>query len=388
MSPDEKFEYDISDGAGEYTLSAIDNLFDEFDAEEVAQQLKNNEEFRTFDEGLTDVLITSGYTGDIYSVSEKTKYLLSAVKDAGGSLSRPTVHDWLTGKRRPKCNSEGREKMFLLCFALHMDLAKTISFFRKVYFDQPFNFRNSDECIYYYCLKTRKSYGETKRLKQYLAEKRNKQNFEPELSDHTIFVRDRLEQIETESELIEYLALNIPKNSLYYQTAREYITILRDEAIELAKRENTFFKKQFSGRTGTGTDFLLKVIYSGEYKTLIEDKEITELVRRNFPRKMEFSMAMTDNENVTADLMRKCLILLLFYNTYVKITLEDVKEDFNTFERFYSESSNVLNECGFAPLYPLNPYDRIFLKTAAGNSDYRIDGFRQIIDALSEAEED
>ena len=298
MSPDEKFEYDISDSAGEYTLSAIDNLFDEFDAEEVAQQLKNNEEFRTFDEGLTDVLITSGYTGDIYFVSEKTKYLLNAVEDAGGSLSRPTVHDWFTGKRRPKCNSEGREKMFLLCFALHLELAQTVSFFRKVYFDQPFNFRNSDECIYYFCLKNKMPYIDAQLLKRTLDEKRDKQDIMPELSEHTVLVRDRLEHIENGSELIEYLALNIPKNSLYFQTAREYITILRDEAIELAKQENTFFKNQFSGRSGTGTEFLLKVIYSGEYKTLFEDKEITELVRRNFSRKMEFSMAMSDNENV------------------------------------------------------------------------------------------
>ena len=79
--------------------------------------------------------------------------------------------------------------------------------------------------------------------------------------------------------------------------------------------------------------------------------------------------------------MRKCLILLLFYNTYVKITLGDVKEDIRTFDRFYNESS-------FAPLYPLNPYDRIFLKTAAGNSNFHVDGFRQIIDSLSESEDD
>ena len=378
--------YDIHDEAGEYTLSAIDNCFEDFDAGEIVRQLKSNDGFRRFDDGLTQALITSGYSGDPESVPDKTKYLMGSITESGASITLPTIRNWLKGEKRPKCNAAGREIVFKLCFALRMSLDQTIRFFRKVYFDQPFNFRKPDECVYYYCFKNHLPYSESIRLKQILEQRRKELDCSADYSGYTIDVKNRLDEIKNEAELIEYLALNIPDKSVYFQTARVFISRMRETAIEYAKLENASFSNQYSGRSGNGTDFLLEVIYSLSYKSkLFPDKDITELVRKNFPTKTEFSMALSENDNVTADLMRKCLILLLFYNTFVKLTLDNT-DDPDIFERFYTESSLVLDECGFAPLYPLNPYDSIFLKIIAGteNCNNCLDSLRDLISQIND----
>lgn len=384
--------YDIEDGAGEYTEAVIGRLFrEDFDAASVIETLKSSDIYRTFDKGLTEAIITAGYTGDTESIADKTTYLINAVTEAGGSVSRPTVNDWFRGKRRPKCNAEGREKVFLLCFALKMTLEQTYNFFLKVFFDQPFNFRNSDECIYYYCLSKGLLWKDASDMKVKLDKMRAEQDTEAAFSGETVLIRSRLDKLETSDELLAYLVNNIPDETVYYTTARQYITALREEALELAKREiDSYDLGHTKYRSSKSTDYLLFVIYDipamGKF---FKNNKIPEVVRKNFPGKMEFSMALSGNENVTSDLMRKCLILLMFYITFAKIAL-DKHMDNDYFDRFFSETSSVLDDCGFAPLYPANPYDWIFLSCAADSADEKwksLNNFRNFIAEIDDRKE-
>jgi len=54
--------------------------------------------------------------------------------------------------------------MYLICFALQLSLDKTKDFFKRVYFDRPFNLRDKKEFVYYCCIKDGKSYAEARHI--------------------------------------------------------------------------------------------------------------------------------------------------------------------------------------------------------------------------------
>ncbi|MBR1528017.1 MAG: hypothetical protein IJ642_01795 [Oscillospiraceae bacterium] len=388
-------QYDITKDAGEYTESIFGNLFsDEFDAEKILTVLQTGIGFRNFGDGLTETILSAGYTGDAASVSDKTSWLLQAVKTSGGNFSRATVTDWFSGKRRPKCNAEGRKNMFLVCISLHLNLEQTVKFFTKVFFDQPFNFRSPEECIIFYCLRKSLSWLEVQRIQERFRQKQKTASPVIPAEHLTAVVRNRLPNLETEEALLEYLLLNLPEQTANYQTARNYLVQLCEEASALALEESRIAENTREGftkyRHKNSIDFLLFMIYDiPATEKLFQGKAgtVPDIVRKNFPRKMEFSKALSGQEDVTSDIMRKCLILLMFYITYVGMMLEEVS-DSDGFDRFINETDVLLDECGLPLLYPANPFDWIFLSCAAdGESTECLDNFRNFISQIQEEEE-
>ena len=104
--------------------------------------LNDPESFRSFSDGLTEMIERCGFEGDLDSVPEKTQYLLNALGKINVNISAATVKSWFSGKHRPANVSNSREYMYCICFALSADLETTNWFFKNVYYDRVFNWQD------------------------------------------------------------------------------------------------------------------------------------------------------------------------------------------------------------------------------------------------------
>ena len=115
-------------------------------------------------------------------------------------------------------------------------------------------------------------------------------------------------------------------------------------------------------------DMDVQTFYNHVKEKIQPKKDWNNLIRENFPTKEQFSRCFRGDVK-NADLLRKSLLLLMFFITYA--------ESFETeLDEFVSNVDYHLEECGFPLLYPANPYDRIFLLCVL--NDNPLDYFRDI----------
>lgn len=372
---DEKFLIN-DDDMNEYTHTIYGELFSEcYNPSRMLERLKSGIYFRNFGEGLTKTIISMGYDKETDSVSHKTSWLIGKINESGGSIQRETVSDWFSGKRRPNCNAKGRKNMFLCCIAMKMTIAQTIKFFTTIFFDQPFNFRDPYECIYFFCLNHNLSWGDCMRLSdKYNEASKSVITSTIESNINTNIIKGRMPDLENEDELISYLTSNLPSEFKSYNTGYKLLEQLIDEAKECAQNEieniSSIRKDYVRYRNPESMDSLLYVIFDTYNKESLfkgENKTIPDAVKKNFPGKAVFSSVMKQKDSITADMMRKCIILLLFYISFSENYQED---ETDMFDRFVSETNAILDECSMQLLYPANPYDWIFLSCiTAGEED-------------------
>lgn len=364
-------KYDIEDGIGNYTSSVLNNKIYGYnpETEDIRNMLKEKNISHNFCDSLRMLLDKCGYKGSTEKNKDAEREMRSFICKAYASLneenivSEKTVSRWISGKSRPDNSAKSRESVFQLMFALNANLSQMKEFFLKAYYVQPFNFRNINECIYYWCLKNNKSWETVKEMKKKISEKQKAVSESHSFDEQTILIGKALDELSTEDEAVAYIAVNIRPDESFFHTAKQLFSDLLDEAKELAK--STFKTLDFNvtdkdnkkdsigyRQQKNSVDFLLTVIF-GTKEKIKPDKEWEPLIRENFPTKEQFSRCF-NGDIYNADLLRKSLILLMFFITYA--------ENFNTdFETFCSNVNYQLEECGFPLLYPANPYDRIFL---------------------------
>ena len=385
-------KYDIDDGIGNYTSSVLDNKIFGYDpeTEDIRMMLKEKDVSHSFCDSLRTFLTECGYKGSTEKSKEAEREMRSFICKAYSTLneentvSEKTVGRWIRGECRPDNSAKSRESVFQIMFALNADLFQTTNFFLKAYYVQPFNFRNINECIYYWCLKNKRGWDTVKKMKNIIAEKQQTVLESHFFDEQTILIGKALDELTTEDEAVAYIAANISPDEIFFHTAGELFFELLDEAKVLA--ESTFEslntqnditdknnKKDSIGyrKQKNSVDFLLTVIF-GTKEKIKPEKDWEPLIRENFPAKEQFSRCFKGDVS-NSDLLRKSLILLMFFITYA----ENSDTDFDT---FCSNVNYHLEECGFPLLYPANPYDRIFLVCAYnGNEEINpIEYFREV----------
>ncbi|MDE6003976.1 MAG: hypothetical protein K2G88_01135, partial [Oscillospiraceae bacterium] len=360
----------IYDGAGKHTLEVIeDKIFDyDLDVEDAIRMLEDEQIATNFNESICKLICECGYNGlhnnTKEAIREMTAFICNAFASLGeeSTISERTVRRWLKGENRPNSSFKSRESMFQLMFALKASLEQTTNFFWKSYYAQPFNFRNKNECIYYWCLKNNKGWDIVKHIKHDLKLRMSENPVSNSFDGETILIGKALNELETPDEVVAYIANNFDDEETYFQTAKNNFKDLLEEAKQLAKdnfgklntnatdckEENIAYRRQKES-----VDFLLSVIFHPK-KTITTSNKWVPLIKENFPTKEQFSRCRKGDDR-NADLLRKCIILLKFYISYEQ---DDAQSDFET---FYSEVNYLLEECGFLLLYPTNPYDRIFM---------------------------
>ena len=126
--------------------------------------LNNKENFRSFSEGLTELMCKYTYTGSIYDNEEKTNFLYDKLLSIGVNITKSTIKDWFSDKRRPSFFSNSRTIMFQICFALSVSIDDIRWFFSHVFFDRTFNCHTIKEAVYYYCFLNHFSYAHGNKL--------------------------------------------------------------------------------------------------------------------------------------------------------------------------------------------------------------------------------
>lgn len=328
-----------------------------------------------FQEGINRRLIKLGFNGDIDSVDCKMDFLRKQFQKnkVEPRVNDVTLKNWMT-KAAPTSNDNGRENVFKLCFALEMNAEETAEFFLKAFLNRPYNYKKTNEAVYYFCLRNGINYVDAVRIITAIQNIPQSQTVEKEVNTERIGYE--ISNITDEEELIKYLAENRYSDEEQHYTSVEKIKSMLDNCFELAQKETQFTR-------GTpvivkSVDALLDVIYDydadsmrkNEKKT-IQDSKFPKCVKANWIDRQAFHN-IEKHLTRTEDVYRKALVLLKFYSYYAdayckarsKMTEDEI--DFCGYaDDFEAELETVLAECGYIQLYKRNPFDWLILYCAA-----------------------
>lgn len=123
--------------------------------QEIIDFLNDGAVYRTF----KDVLSKVYSENDLYkTLVDRLTEMTNGKRD---SVAR-NVSNWMSGKSEPQ-----RESLFQICFALNMDEQQANQLLASSS-DTGIHYRNPTELIYSFCLRTGKSYGDARELKEKL----------------------------------------------------------------------------------------------------------------------------------------------------------------------------------------------------------------------------
>lgn len=307
------------------------------------------------------------------SINTSAEELLAEVKmrykEKGIELTR-TVKTWFQKKdTSPSADQAHRHNLYDFCVAMGMDYYTTAEFFFKSFLTIPFNYKDRDDAIYFYCLKNNRPYSVIKQMRD-LAK-----NFETTNTDiaHTEEIGIHILDIESDEEFLAYLRKHCYDKSHQYATAKRKLSelVVANKKIVPGTGEDDH-ELLFDDLGTTKTSALLGAILGYHYQSLdsSQRKQLSKNDLPTFPRDGDIDKAIADGSEVSFETLRKSLILMKFYNFYRSYQINEHKatiDDRNIaeyLEDFRSEINSDLAECGFVQMYVRNPYDWIILHCA------------------------
>lgn len=373
---------------GNYTELLENKLFTQWsdfeedeDYERMIEFINSDSGFKTFGEGLIYIISKKYPDVDsenviefIYECCDKNEVKKESI------ASSNTFKNWFKSDSKPKKGEQSRDAMFALAFALELNPDETADLFHKVYMDRAFDFRNTKEIIYYFCISQDKSWEDAQKLIK-LAD----------ISDHssddktiyTSLIGKELSEISDESELISYIKSHCNNLSKSNITAKENMEKLVEKAKEIAREEMTLpefeslydnkWRKEESFSTNLLYEIITGVSPSSDKGTIsvFKNSRLPKEIKNRFPESSSFSV-----KNQTYESIRKMIILLFSYTFWFKIQHLKVDADFDDYKE---ELNALLFDCSFSELYYGNPYDWLFMYCAL--NERPLDVFRG---ALSE----
>lgn len=352
-----------------------------------------------FLEGILLRIKDLGYQGETYQVDkadikEVLDFLCSLYKEEQMEVSRPALRNWLV-KNPP--NSGSRELVYKLCFALKMDAEQTEKFFLKNYLNRPFNYKNTHEAVYFWCLHNGRKYQDAVRIIEKI-ENVSEKNVPP-MDMCTEQIGRKVKDIDNEQELIEFLEKCQYSQEQQHMTATNKISELLEKCYALAEEEvkvyaqfykelqPRLFQKNGDIKKMNNEELLLEVIYGdvsdkGQLTSRVAQSKFPKLICKNFPKRQSFINIR--KHDASDDVIRKALIILVFYEFYATALLDAEKNasgnplDFSEeYEDFQVELDNILLECGYVQMYLRNPFD--FLLIYCAKTCNPLDTFRSLI---------
>lgn len=426
-----------------FTIYNQEDTFEYFsidDIEDAAEYLTDPSSFRSFNIGLTELLIKKGYPGDKDNITELSEYLISKLRKINSSIGNETVISWFSGIHSPKVEAGSRNKIYEICFALELTYEETLWFFHHVYYDRAFNCHTIEEAVYYYCFLNGLSYQEAQRIIPEIEQAPAVTTNAEKSANYTQFVRDRIHEFESVAELKEFLIQNKENFNTWNESASKTLNQLVLELIGPPESKATIDKlKQLinekrNKHTKTLTfdladyqncGLLIKellfdsqdpwenpadspaaYIWDGikdrniKKKTFILERilrtdkicrdnnkiQIPYIIRNNFPSRKTMSDVLSEDKisvSKSYDSIRKMIVLLDFYRFWANEKLKKGYTDFsmdmlsNLSETYVEETNACLYQCGYEELYAGNPYDWIFLSSA--RSENPLEYFRALI---------
>lgn len=314
------------------------------------------EEKPTFLEGVAKRLCTLGiectaYDTDIISSEIKQRY-----KSRIGEDCPRTILNWAKGQRTSVKN---RKNNYDLCYALEMDISETADFFIKHFLSIPFNYKDSTDAIFFYCLMRNRPYSTIKAM----LEQAETFHSTEDTAVHTTEIAKQICDIYDDEEFMLYLSEHCYNKEQQFKRARNEIVHLIDKyhmsASKLHFEITGFFYFDNRDKNRPPRDNILP-------------KAFTE----SLPTDRTFLDIMEGKKPETYETLRKTLIILLFYDYYVQLRNLSITVDKDQIYEFYAEANDRLLDCGLVPFYEKNLFDAMILFCA--NSKHPLEMFQRI----------
>ena len=300
----------------------------------------------------------------------------------------------------PSTDQAYRRNLYDFCVAMGMDYQATAAFFLKAFLTIPFNYKDRDDAIYFYCLKEGRPYSVIKQMLD-VADSYAVTNADVAFTEE---IGLRILEIQSDDEFLEYLQRYCYDRKHQYSTAKEKIRFLvADNKKKMP--EETYEKigsdqkspKKVRKKRNTETAFsknpeasknkeLLNAILGYCYQELDDEQRsaIRECGLPVFPTDGDIGKVIASDKEVSFEVLRKSLILMNFYNYFRHKQIAKKQKSFMDIDdiqehlwEFYEETNQLLAECGFVQMYLRNPFDWIILFCA--NSPNPIDCLKDFI---------
>lgn len=298
-------------------------------------------------------------------------------KKGAFSYNPSSIKDWVCGKRLPSKNETQR-----IALCLGMNISEAIEFIFKGSLVKPFNFKDIQDSVYYFCLNTGKTFAEAQQILEEIENANVKVEEYPE--NDTIKIGEQIESIKAKDELIKYLSANKEGFKNQNQTALTKLKELIKNAAGLAEweRKEIFHDTSIpSIESENDVPAILSVILGYEarakingvevYKKKISDSNFPELVKNNFPQPQQLQDVL-NGKKTSAEAIRKAIILFTFYNLFSKRKKDKKNKSNNYFDTYSDAIDETLYKCGYIQMYWKHPYDWMF-GFCAGQTDENLD---------------
>lgn len=284
----------------------------------------------------------------------------------------------------PSTDQAYRRNLYDFCFAMGMDYQKTAEFFLKAFLTIPYNYKDRDDAIYFYCLKEGRPYSIVKQMLE-VADSFEITNLDVAATED---IGLQILDIKSDKEFLEYLQKHCYDRKHQYTTAKQRVA----ELVSLNKaivpgRDKEGVELSFDALAlGTSKNSaLLNAILGYTYQGLdaTQRKHMKECGLPIFPRDGDLGDILETDSEASCEILRKTLILMKFYNFYrgYQITTKSLSIEEDDISRylddFYEETNTELAQCGFVQMYLRNPFDWIILFCA--NSPNPIDYLKDFI---------
>ena len=348
------------------TQNALNEIICEIDysIDAIIPFLREADHFLSVSDGIKRELNRLGFYGNDDELLECFK---ATLEKAGFSKDeRKHAKKWLCDNRlpSPKYNYPMR-----LCFAFGLSGQPALDFLWKVCRVNGFNFRRVDDIVFCYCLENGKTYSEARELLfRYEENTISQDHNEIEATKRTSFLRSIFQNFAVMDERVffELLCKNKKNFIRYSKTAHEEVLRLGEHLAVTIKSqiaEYNFRRKQcalMGGYDYNGTLYP-EIIFAFELISKASKGTGTSFddIMNRFPQEryladmFRLPSEATDKEH---DKVRKAFVLLYFAN----YALDPPPDDF--FGDFAIALNEELDHCGYAKLYPANPFDWLILK--------------------------
>lgn len=409
--------------AGNETRLALKQL-DNYDYEK--QDIPGREYFEVlrtaspFADKLKERAIELGFSGDTSDTKGLRDFLFQAIKEEAGLVSEENEKNWKDNLRNwfiPKKRSPSptmpsdREDVYRLCFALKMYGDKAAEFFEKGYLEQPYNFKDLKEAVYFYCLNNGLHYEDfvalLKKAEAFPIENDNS------AETNTYTIGRTISDFHDEESFLDYIRQNRQSFEMQSTRANQEIARLKAECIELAQEEapllyssdyqdklaerdkrveeGNFNQRDSLPQKGSealrGLEKLISAIFDpDEPQSLRKINKIDDYFS-NAPVLINSSLITNHMQAYEVDMgkdspslkrkRRGLLILLTFYHYFAALRVNNRETNKESFQEFVDLANETLERCGYGMLYVRNPYDWMFLYCAKHYEP--LDAFRDLI---------
>ena len=365
---------------------------DDVNIDKVLDYLNRPEVFRDFGEGLQELIVNK------YGEVDVVQFILNKAKDKEIVFNRNTVKNWIDGNR-PKKGEQSREHMFKLAFTLELDFEEIDILFRKIYLDKPFNLRDRNEFIYYYCLKEGHSYKHAQML---IEELLSDETSKCEETMVTRMIEKDLILLKDDVAVIDYIKKHPHNFQINTVSAKRTLEALLNEvrACEEDKkkleekrvdktcsytiREYDVFRSLENeevlldkNKDISSISSMLMIIEGGDIVrtrreqggNVLKNAKLPQEIKNRFPTKHTFT-----NDNPTFEELRKMIILLFSYKMWFEKQYEEEELEL---EDYIARMDDLLYDSGLQTMYYGNPFDWLFLYCTI--TDNPLDSFREIM---------